>query len=109
MLLLAKGDEEVFTESPVGKRAQMIHLADFQPSDFSDGDFRSRILRVIVVNSVLFNSVVFNSKYLRKRQCTLLLYATRAINQCLQEVRWVYRVRPLYEFPIRHRLRALCG
>lgn len=43
MLLLAKGDEEVFTESPVGKRAQMIHLADFQPSDFSDGYFGAPI------------------------------------------------------------------
>ena len=78
MLLFPKGNEEVFTEAPVGKGAQMIHLAYFQPGDFSNGNFGTRILRVVVVNCI-----VFDSKYLRKRQCIWLVHKTSAINQCL--------------------------
>ena len=75
--MFAIGDEEVLTQSPVGERAQMVHLSDFQPRDFSDSDFGRRILRVMVANSVVFNSGVFDSgvfdsKYLRKRQGTCL-------------------------------------
>ena len=62
MLLLAKRYEEVFTESPVGERTQMIHLGDFKPSDFSDGYFGARIFCV--------SNIVFNDVYLRKRLCT---------------------------------------
>ena len=104
MLLLSIWDEQVLTESPVGEGAQMVHLGDFQPRDFSDSDFGTRILRVVVASCI-----VFDSEYLRKRQCIWLLHTTSAINQCLQEVRWVYRVRHLYEFHNRHRLRALSG
>ena len=62
MLLLAKGDEEVFAESPVGESAQMIYLANLQPGDFSDGNFRALIRYVLCV-------IVVNRRYLRKRQC----------------------------------------
>ena len=66
VLLLAKGDEEVFAESPVYESAQMIHLANLQPSDFSNGDFRALIRYVLCV-------IVVNRRYLRKRQCALVM------------------------------------
>ena len=81
--MFAKRDEEVLAESPVGERAQMIHLDDFQPRDFSDSDFGRRILRVIVVDSVVFTSGGFNREYLRKRRGTLFAHTTSAYNQCV--------------------------
>ena len=63
--LLAKGYKEVFTESPISERAEMIHFANFQPSDFADGYFGARIFCVSFVNNIVFNDV-----YLCKRLCT---------------------------------------